>query len=157
MAVDEKIIENEIYEVGGNVGTHADLRVSKAALRRIDRHAKAGKKLVPIAPQNAQYQVIEDYNAAHPDHPVKLEASENFQVADAYTWVLEGRYDGYFSIDKKGCSVNTSETTQVGKEDAERGYQLIMKDKRRLLSLDCGFVSIRMGNAFLVLTLIHLL
>ena len=46
-------------------------------------------------------------------------------------------HDGYFSIDKKGCSVNTSETTQVGKEDAERGYQLIMKDKRRLLSLDC--------------------
>ena len=45
VAVDEKIIENEIYEVGGNVGTHADLRVSKAALRRIDRHAKAGKKL----------------------------------------------------------------------------------------------------------------
>lgn len=43
--------------------------------------------------------MIEDYNAAHPDHPVKLEASENFQVADAYTWVLEGRYDGYFSIE----------------------------------------------------------
>lgn len=68
-------------------------------LKNLDDFAKAGKKLVPIAPQNAQYQVIEDYNAAHPDHPVKLEASENFQVADAYTWVLEGRYDGYFSIE----------------------------------------------------------
>ena len=54
---------------------------------------------MPIAPQNAQYQVVEDYNAAHPDHPIALEASENFQVADAYSWVLEGRYDGYFSIE----------------------------------------------------------
>lgn len=68
-------------------------------IKNLDDFAKAGKKLVPIAPQNAQYQVIEDYNAAHPDHPVKLEASENFQVADAYTWVLEGRYDGYFAIE----------------------------------------------------------
>lgn len=68
-------------------------------IKNLDDFARAGKKLVPIAPQNAQYQVIEDYNAAHTDHPVKLEASENFQVADAYTWVLEGRYDGYFSIE----------------------------------------------------------
>jgi ABC-type amino acid transport substrate-binding protein len=25
-------------------------------------------------------------------------ASESFDVADAYTWVLEGRYDGFFDI-----------------------------------------------------------
>ncbi len=68
-------------------------------IKNLDDFAKAGKKLVPIAPQNAQYQVVEDYNAAHPDHPIALEASENFQVADAYSWVLEGRYDGYFSIE----------------------------------------------------------
>lgn len=68
-------------------------------IKNLDDFAKAGKKLVPIAPQNAQYQVILDYNAAHPDHPINLEASENFQVADAYSWVLEGRYDGYFAIE----------------------------------------------------------
>ena len=68
-------------------------------IKNLDDFAKAGKKLVPIAPQNAQYQVVEDYNAAHPEHPIALEASENFQVADAYSWVLEGRYDGYFSIE----------------------------------------------------------
>lgn len=68
-------------------------------IKNLDDFAKAGKKLVPIAPQNAQYQVVTDYNAAHPDHPIALEASENFQVADAYSWVLEGRYDGYFSIE----------------------------------------------------------
>ena len=68
-------------------------------IKNLDDFAKAGKKLVPIAPQNAQYQVVTDYNAAHPDHPFALEASENFEIADAYSWVLEGCYDGYFSIE----------------------------------------------------------
>lgn len=67
-------------------------------IHSLEDFAKAGKKLVPIAPQNAQYQVIKDFNTAHPDSPINLEASENFQVADAYSWVLEGRYDGYLSI-----------------------------------------------------------
>lgn len=53
------------------------------------------------------------------------------------TTLPEKVHDGYFSIDRKGRSVNTSETTLAEKENAERGYQLIMKDKRRLLSLDC--------------------
>ena len=57
---------------------------------------------------------------------------------DVDTTTLPGKvHDGYFSIDRKGRSVNTSETTLAEKENAERGYQLIMKDKRRLLSLDC--------------------
>lgn len=54
-------------------------------IKNLDDFAKAGKKLVPIAPQNAQYQVVTDYNAAHPDHPIALEASENFEIADAYS------------------------------------------------------------------------
>lgn len=70
-----------------------------ATIKNIDDFAKAGKKLVPIAPQNAQYQVVVDYNKAHPGTQIKLEASENFQVADAYTWVMEGRYDGFFNIE----------------------------------------------------------
>lgn len=61
--------------------------------------AKAGGKLVPIAPQNAQYAVVQQYNRENPDNQVKLLPSENFQVSDAYTWVLEGRYDGYFNIE----------------------------------------------------------
>lgn len=61
--------------------------------------AKIGGKLVPIAPQNAQYAVVQQYNRENPDNQVKLLPSENFQVSDAYTWVLEGRYDGYFNIE----------------------------------------------------------
>lgn len=70
-----------------------------ASIKNLDDFAREGKKLVPIAPQNAQYQVITDYNKAHPDHSIKLEASENFQIADAYSWILEGRYDGFFDIE----------------------------------------------------------
>jgi len=42
-------------------------------------------------------------------------------------------HDGYFSIDKKGHAVDTGESNQVGRDNAERGYALIMKDKERLL------------------------
>ena len=57
---------------------------------------------------------------------------------EADTSILpEKVHDGYFSIDKKGQAVDTSEATQGEKDNAERGYQLIMKDKRRLLSFDC--------------------
>ena len=45
-------------------------------------------------------------------------------------------HNGYFSIDKKGRSVDTSESNDAGRANAERGYELIMKDKTRLLSFD---------------------
>ncbi|MBS7577339.1 MULTISPECIES: transporter substrate-binding domain-containing protein [unclassified Enterococcus] len=60
--------------------------------------AKAGGKLIPISPQSAQYQVIEDFNTAHPDTPIALEAAEQFTISDAYAWVLEKRYDAFFDI-----------------------------------------------------------
>lgn len=68
-------------------------------IKDMDSFAAYSGKLVPIAPQNAQYAVIDDYNKNHPDHQVQLTASENFQVVDAYTWVMEGRYDGYLDIE----------------------------------------------------------
>ena len=68
-------------------------------IKDMDSFAAYSGKLVPIAPQNAQYAVIDDYNKSHPDHQVQLTASENFQVVDAYTWVMEGRYDGYLDIE----------------------------------------------------------
>lgn len=54
--------------------------------------------LVPIAPQNAQYAIVEAYNDANPENTVKLVPAESFELADAYTWLLEGRYDAYFNI-----------------------------------------------------------
>ena len=63
----------------------------------IDSFAVAGGKLVPISPQNAQYNVIQEYNKDS-STPIKLEEAESFTVADAYAWVLEGRYDAFFDI-----------------------------------------------------------
>ena len=66
--------------------------------KTIDDFAKEKGKLVPISPQNAQWAVIEDYNKKHSDNPIDLTAAESFKVADAYAWVLEGRYDAFFDI-----------------------------------------------------------
>ncbi|BCA95214.1 type III restriction endonuclease subunit R [Legionella antarctica] len=45
-------------------------------------------------------------------------------------------HNGYFSIDNKGKSVETAENNQAGRENAERAYHLIMKEKEKLLSFD---------------------
>jgi type III restriction enzyme len=42
----------------------------------------------------------------------------------------------YFSIDKKGTWSDTAENNQGNRENAERAYNLIMKDKEKLLSFD---------------------
>lgn len=60
--------------------------------------AKTKGKLVPIAPQSAQYNIVVQFNDAHPENPIELIPSENFIVSDAYTWLLEERYDAYFDI-----------------------------------------------------------
>ncbi len=48
----------------------------------------------------------------------------------------EEAHDGYFSIDRKGGWTDTAEGNQAGRDNAERAYNLIMKEKERLLSLD---------------------
>ena len=60
--------------------------------------AKYSGKLVPISASSAQYAVIDDYNKSHPDAQVKLVAGDQFLATDAYTWVIEGRYDAYLDI-----------------------------------------------------------
>ena len=58
-----------------------------------------------------------------------------FQEVDL-AHAAEEVHDGYFSIDKKGGWSDTEESNQGSRENAERAYNLIMKDKERLLSLD---------------------
>ena len=45
-------------------------------------------------------------------------------------------HNGYFSKDKKGRFVETAENNQAGRDNAERAYSPIMKDKEKLLSFD---------------------
>ena len=70
----------------------------KAKYSNLEDFAKQNGKLIPISPQNAQYKVIEDFNAAHPKTPIKLDAADQFTISDAYAWLLENRYDGFFDI-----------------------------------------------------------
>lgn len=58
-----------------------------------------------------------------------------FEKAD-FVHPVEAVHDGYFSIDKKGTWADTSENNQNNRDSAERAYNLIMKDKERLLSFD---------------------
>ena len=85
-------------------------------IKDLESFATYSGKLVPIAPQNAQYNVVEEYNKEHPDNPIDLLASDSFDVADAYTWVLEGRYDAYFTIK------TSFETTVLAKDGAYHDY-----------------------------------
>lgn len=68
-------------------------------VKDMDSFAQYSGKLVPIAPQDARYMVIDTYNKAHASKPIALKSSEAFQIADAYSWVLEGRYDAYLEVE----------------------------------------------------------
>jgi len=57
-----------------------------------------------------------------------------FQEVDL-THAAEDVHNGYFSIDKAGGWTNTAENNQANRDSAERAYNLIMKEKEKLLSL----------------------
>ncbi|WP_201781751.1 transporter substrate-binding domain-containing protein [Youngiibacter fragilis] len=93
----EKFIFPENYIAASIIGL--TFRTENAdQIKDMESFAKFSGKLVPIAPQNAQYSIVKEYNDANPDNQVELTAAESFDVADAYTWLLEGRYDAYFNI-----------------------------------------------------------
>lgn len=59
-----------------------------------------------------------------------------FQEVDL-SRAAEEVHEGYFSIDKRSKRVvDTTERNQAGREAAEQAYNLIMKDKEKLLSFD---------------------
>ena len=58
-----------------------------------------------------------------------------FQEVDL-TKNAEEVHNGYFSIDKKGGWTDTAENNQDNRDNAERAYNLIMKEKEKLLGLE---------------------
>ncbi|WP_439644077.1 type III restriction-modification system endonuclease [Gemmatimonas sp.] len=67
----------------------------------------------------------------------KLPAYSSLFAEVDVTSTAEDVHDGYFSIDKKGERwSDTAESNQTGRDSAERAYNLIMKDKERLLSFE---------------------
>ena len=85
-------------------------------------------------PVKGEYARIfeEEYRRAarHPDYQAL------FEGVDDLTDAAERTHNGYFSIDRRGRVSDTSESRQADRDNAERAYSLIMRDKERLLSFD---------------------
>ena len=96
------------------------------AVERYRRYDEAG------SPAKGDYALMfeEEYRrlGSHPDY---LTLFEEVDLAAA----AEEIHNGYFSIDKKGGWTDTAENNPTNRENAERAYNLIMKDKEKLLSL----------------------
>ncbi len=67
--------------------------------------------------------------ANHPDYHTLFEDVD-------LTIATEEAHNGYFSIDKKGGWTDTAENNQINRDNAERAYNLIMREKEKLLSLE---------------------
>jgi type III restriction enzyme len=67
--------------------------------------------------------------AKHPDY------QSLFKEVDVST-SAEEVHNGYFSIDKKGGWTDTAENNQGNRDNAERAYNLIMKEKEKLLGFE---------------------
>ena len=96
----------------------------------VERYRKYGEDGAAVKGDYARI-FEEEYRrlADHRDH------SELFEGMDIEA-AAEEVHNGYFSIDKRGGWTDTAENNQADRENAERAYNLIMKEKEKLLSLE---------------------
>ena len=96
----------------------------------VDRYRQYDGEGNPVKGKYAQ-MFEEEYQrfARHPDYRTLFDAV-------ALNAGAEDVHNGYFSIDKKGGWTNTSENNQANRDNAERAYNLIMKEKEKLLGLE---------------------
>lgn len=87
-----------------------------------DGNATPGKYQIMFEQEYRKLAKSKDYQRLFKEADIEAEVSEV--------------HNGYFSIDKKGRSVETAENNQANRDNAERAYNLIMKDKEKLLSFD---------------------
>lgn len=74
------------------------LRKEDEGIKTLADFASKGYSLAPIAANNAQYTIIDEYNKANPNNKVKLQAGDAFTV-DVVQWVNEERVDGGVMIE----------------------------------------------------------
>ncbi|MFZ5527977.1 MAG: type III restriction-modification system endonuclease [Pseudomonadota bacterium] len=86
---------------------------------------------------DAQGQAVKgDYARIFEDEyrrAAKLPSYQSMFAEVDITTAAEEVHNGYFSIDKKGGWTETADNNAAGRENAERAYNLIMKEKERLL------------------------
>lgn len=84
-------------------------------------------------------QIKGKYAQMFEEEYAKLAKSSDYQTLfGSIDFELEAAdaHDGYFSIDKNKRWTETAENNQANRDNAERAYSLIMKDKEKLLSFD---------------------
>ena len=84
-------------------------------------------------------QVKGDYALIFEDEYRRLATHPDYQSLFAEVDVATAASDvhnGYFSIDKKGGWTDTDENNQANRDNAERAYSLIMREKEKLLSFE---------------------
>lgn len=67
---------------------------------------------------------------------IKLPEFKAFYADAGLSTETQEIHNGYFSIDKKGGWTDTDESNNSSRDNAERAYNLIMKEKETLLSLE---------------------
>jgi type III restriction enzyme len=163
VAGDDSLLEvklagsEEFLPVGKAIGDVDADAIKRLMIRRtIHEHLEKEKRLAPLGikvlslffidavehyrsydadgnPVKGKYAIIfeEEYRRA-----AKLpEFSSLFKEVDVTSDAVEV-HDGYFSIDKNKRWTDTAENNQANRDSAERAYNLIMKEKEKLLSFD---------------------
>ena len=99
-------------------------------IEKVDRYRRYDDEGNPVKGEYGR-MFEEEYRrlANHPDYRALFENVDLDAVAEEV-------HNGYFSIDKKGGWTDTAENTQANRDNAERAYNLIMKEKEKLLSLE---------------------
>ncbi|MDN7869876.1 DEAD/DEAH box helicase family protein [Burkholderia multivorans] len=134
LAVQREMIRRTIKEHLDKEKRLRPLGIKVLSLFFIDEVAKYRQYDDDGNPVKGEYARIfeEEYKrlANHPDYRTLFEGVDLSRAAEEV-------HEGYFSIDKKSRrAVDTTESNQAGREAAEQAYNLIMKDKERLLSFD---------------------
>lgn len=97
----------------------------------------AGKKVAPLASNNALISVINDYNTAHPDGQIQIENVSGFGNADGMKAVASGRYDAQVLPDNTFEKVQSQLNLNLRKTDAvayQPSYYLFNINQKQLCS-----------------------
>ena len=163
VAGDDSLLEVKVagsesfLSVGEAVGGVDADAIKRLMIRRtIQEHLEKEKRLAPLGVKVLSLffiDAVEHYRSYDDDgntvkgkyatmfeeeyrRAAKLpEFSSLFKEVDL-TSEAEEVHDGYFSIDKNKRWTDTAENNQTNRDSAERAYNLIMKDKEKLLSFD---------------------
>jgi type III restriction enzyme len=133
LAVQRQMIQRTIkehFEKEKRLGPQGIKVLSLFFIDAVDRYRQYDADGNPVKGDYARI-FEEEYRrlAKHPDY------QSLFKEVDVTT-AAEQVHNGYFSIDKKGGWTDTAENNQGNRDNAERAYNLIMKEKEKLLGFE---------------------